>query len=205
MALIPRVLFAGALLLGGVEAALAHTGFVPALVLQGVALVWWVRSPGSLAGLVVVAPIAIAAVWESQASPSGVHHGKLLPAAACLAWSAGAWKSRVHAHEAACGIVAAAYGLAAGSKLAGSGLRWFDADNLGLLMIERATGPLASVRILVAATPWLCVTLATAALLAEAHLTARAPAHPPRAPAGVRCPGCEKAPSRSACLPQPRW
>lgn len=79
---------------------------------------------------------------------SGVHHGKLLPAGALLAWAITWQLTRArpvaereqHAHEAALGVAAGCYVLAALAKLQSGGLDWVSSTNIPLLMVERAIG-----------------------------------------------------------------
>jgi hypothetical protein len=186
-----RLLLAAALLLSMIEVCLnvgdlgrvvpALAGwldapvFLVAVLVHVVGLVWWVRDPAAAPGAVLaLAPIAAGAVIERLASPSGVHHGKLLPAAVLVAWIVALGRGgpdRVRrAIEAACGVTAATYTLAALAKIGGAGAGWFDPNYLGLLVLERAVGapaPLAALRLAVAQRPAACLALATGALLIE--------------------------------------
>ncbi|MDP2314655.1 MAG: hypothetical protein Q8P41_17255 [Pseudomonadota bacterium] len=182
MALTPRLLLALALLLAMIEVGLNAPAIVPAWAswLAGavhvVGLAWWVRAPRSVAaGALALLPLLVGGILEGALSPSGVHHGKILPVVALAGWLVaqvrGGPDADRNAVEAACGLTAAAYALAAYAKLAGAGLLWFDPDYLGLLLVERAVGapaPLAALRLAVAEQPTLCVLLAGGALLTEA-------------------------------------
>jgi hypothetical protein len=79
---------------------------------------------------------------------SGVHHGKLLPAAALMTWAI-AWQLNRRrpveereetAYQAALGAAAACYVLAALAKLHSGGWDWVSTSNVPLLMAERAIG-----------------------------------------------------------------
>lgn len=174
--------------LGGVVPVLA--GVLPAAVglgavLHVAGLVGWVREPqasgaaATRAGALVLGPLLAAGGVEAVWSPSGIHHGKLLPTVVLAAWMIGAHLGRgtspgaalQGAHEAACGAVAAIYGLAAGAKVVGSGAAWFEPSYLGTLLVERSVGapaPLAAARLWLAGHPPLVTALATGALVAEA-------------------------------------
>lgn len=153
-------------LAGGLSVAL---GLSAVLGLGG--LVVWARRPQPGWALLAVAPVAATAWLERLASPSGVHHVKFLPAAALLFWAIGSWRStEARGREAAAGVVAACYGLAALSKIVLSGWAWFEPANLGLLILERSVGapaPLAALRLWVATQPAVCAGLAIGALLIE--------------------------------------
>lgn len=133
----------------------------------GGALGYWLWRPSRGSGLLLALPLSLGAIVEGLFSPSGVHHGKLLPTLVLLAWSLAGRQGR----EAASGVAAAVYVLAALSKFLGSGSAWFTADHLGLLMVERSVGapePLALLRLGLAGHPGLCMGLASGAWLAEA-------------------------------------
>lgn len=134
---------------------------------------WW---DDTRAGWAVVALFGVAWLFErgSADGHQGVRHGSLLPVSALIGLLATphvlGQRSPELSKEAAWGAVAAVYTLAGLSKVVGSGLGWFAPTNLGLLILERAADapePLMGLRLAVAASPSLCVVLATGALLAE--------------------------------------
>lgn len=121
----------------------------------------------SAAGLgVFFVVLALNSVARSMTSedPTGTQ-GSQVPCATLAAWLLGrALAPRLgRDREAlgtslACGVVAAAYTMAAISKLLARGIDWVDGPTLALMIYERASGalaPLAMLRRGVASVPWL--------------------------------------------------
>ena len=134
------------------------------VVIATVSVFAWLRDPAR-AWLLwgYVAPLAAWAWAERILVESGVHHGKILPAAVALALA-------LSGVEAACGVVAATYVLAGVAKLTGAGLNFLDPDYLGTLVLERSflvPGGLSTLRQFVAESPLACTTLAALTLAAE--------------------------------------
>lgn len=140
----------------------------------------WLRDPARWEGpATMILPLLVLGIAERRYMIEGVHHGKLLPTGVILVWllSTLPWTRRRYpgsptalAVEASFGVSAAIYLLAAVAKMTGAGGRWFDPDYLGLLILERsfgAVGPLASLRLGIAANPLLCRMLSVGALLIE--------------------------------------
>lgn len=130
-----------------------------------------------LALLIAVRRRAIATWGEDYV----VGLGKYVPSAAALVAYlaasnlAGATSLRAHREaigwEAACGVLAAAYVLAAFAKHEQSGWRWAKSDNVALLVAERAHGgarSLFALRMWAAESPRLCGALAKASMFVEA-------------------------------------
>ncbi len=126
-----------------------------------VAWCWHPARRWSLLGFVL--PVAAWSWTERVLVESGVHHGKILPAAVALALS-------LSGVEAACGVVAATYVLAGVAKLTGAGVDFLHPDYLGTLLLERSFHQpewLSTFRLAVAQSPLACSTMATFTLLAE--------------------------------------
>ncbi len=106
----------------------------------------------------------------------GANGATMLPGAALTAW----WVARRfggpaavrdrRAVDAACGMVAGGYFVAAASKVAGSGLAWASAGNIGLQIAAQAAivgGPLHTLRAAAAESPVFCGLLGVATLVIE--------------------------------------
>jgi hypothetical protein len=113
-------------------------------------------------GVLAFAVMALAAnVDGSQYPEPGEHHGKLLPINALLAATIGLWWGGERAaRDAAAGVVAGSYTMAALVKLWRSGPLWAETMDLPLLSAERAVGapwPLDTIRMAVAHHPQLAL------------------------------------------------
>lgn len=135
------------------------------------------RAEDAAAAVLVV---LLAAATQAQAwqwpGDQGANGATMLPGAALIAW----WVARRFGGDdlvrrrrgvdAACGIVAAAYFIAATSKVTVSGLQWASAGNIGLQIAAQAAlvgGPLHTLRGAVAEEPVLCGGLGVATLFIE--------------------------------------
>lgn len=111
---------------------------------------WTLRARPAACAVVGFALLALLGNVENSLydGDNGVHHGKLMPAAALLAWAitwslnghAAASERERHAQEAVIGVAAACYVLAAIAKLHSGGLDWVNNTSIALLMAERAIG-----------------------------------------------------------------
>ena len=136
------------------------------------------RFQQGLAGVMAFALLALGAYLEAYRLPAGVGHSKFLPGAALAAYLVAylaAKRQRVEqresqGQEAACGIVGAAYALAAISKLWNSGLSWASGRFLALLIAGHSyLGPdfAQPLRLAIANNPILCRFLAATTLMIE--------------------------------------
>jgi hypothetical protein len=107
--------------------------------------------------------------------------GKYVPAGASLlgflvgsllvGWLRPEWNADAAGWDAAAGVLAACWGLAAFAKLRESGLRWTSAANVAVLVRERsymAPRPIARLRRAVSKLPWLCMAAAYVGFWGEA-------------------------------------
>jgi hypothetical protein len=128
------------------------------------------------AALVMIALLATGTHLQACQWPPGVgvNGATTLPGAALTAW----WITRRFGQtgrEAACGIVAAAYPLAALSKLTSSGLVWASAGNLSLHIASQsyvAWPALQPLRLAAADSPTLCGALGIGTLVIEGGVLA---------------------------------
>lgn len=112
----------------------------PATVVFLGALFALLRRQTAFWAMAVFSCLTIVAVGERMLAPDlGIRHGKLLPAAALLAFALcrlAAGKDARSALEACAGVIGGAYVLAGLSKLYGSGWRWFEGDGIRTLLGE---------------------------------------------------------------------
>jgi hypothetical protein len=131
-----------------------------------IALVAWMLNIKATANAVIlIVLLFIGAFAEDRllAAHPEVHHGKLLPWAALIAYT-------IAGREAACGVSGAIYFLSGVAKLRGGLARWLAPGNLAMLFAERsAAGPVTimKLRLWAATTPALCTALAATSLLIE--------------------------------------
>jgi len=142
----------------------------------------WYKNPLDYLGIfLLVFPISVWAWLDAFYTYNGEHHGKILPMTVMIAMGLGGWLARWQGanpeaqaqmgQEAACGMVAATYSLAALAKLWGSGGQWFLPDALGMLILERSVGApagLAELRLMVASHPTVCSFFAVGSIFIEA-------------------------------------
>ncbi|MDP2307823.1 MAG: hypothetical protein Q8P18_17490 [Pseudomonadota bacterium] len=130
-----------------------------------------------VAAAVLIGLLALGGHLQACQWPDGVGaNGALtLPGAALSAW----WLARrfggTSGREAACGIVAAAYPLAALSKVTSSGLEWAGAGNLSLHIASQSYvgwSALQPLRLAAAGSPALCGALGVGTLIIEAGVIA---------------------------------
>jgi hypothetical protein len=137
------------------------------LTLIGCAIAWvrgWQAQETSVA--VLMLGVMLAALELHLEPTQTLGHGRFLPWLALAGWRMGAG-DRERGLALARGLVAAPYVLAGAAKLVGDGSAWFRGDGLALVLVEHASGPLASLRMAVALSPGLCAALAIGTLLVE--------------------------------------
>jgi hypothetical protein len=150
------------------------------LVLAGALLAWALRYAQGVAGSVAFACLWIGAHVEHAlfARDEGVRHGKFLAGAALFAWllgyalarSRGDAEREKHAHEWACGAVAALYLIAGLSKLWGAGLGWGHGGGVAMEIAAASSfgfAPLRALRTWTATAPLLPALFASGTLLIE--------------------------------------
>lgn len=132
---------------------------------------------GGLALLLALGTQAMAWQWPGEV---GANSATMLPGGALAAW----WVARrvgrragedeaareARGVEAACGVVAAGYFVAAASKVYTSGLAWAGPANIGLQIATQGSlvpEPLQGWRLAAAASRWLCGTVGVGTLILE--------------------------------------
>ena len=140
----------------------------------------------AVAGVIALIMLAAIRRYEVRTFPDRivVRLGKYVPTAAALGGWLVAWAltwghpADVRAAagwEAACGVMGAAWGLAAVAKLRESGLVWMQSANVALLVAERSfsgPAPVRALRRAVAWSPRICRVAAVVGLVGEAAAVA---------------------------------
>jgi hypothetical protein len=171
-----RILLGAALATGGLaavdDAGAGTIGWAIAAVAVAAAVLFVLPRRPVAVRIAAAAVLGGITLWSWWVEPS-LHHVKLLPAVAAMAWAAAETIVRQDRAgvEAACGVVAAAYVASAASKLIASGTSWFGGGGLALLVAERGgptAGALGPLRDAIGKSFELCALLAAVAFLAEA-------------------------------------